>query len=83
MISLCGSPPEGFFQFIGVSLVLTVGFLSFTHYKVYKTDYYNEEYVYFSAGKKVLLYLLFLAINLCVLPLLLLIAIFLYKEILK
>lgn len=83
MISLCGSPPEGFFQFIGLSLILTVVFLSFTHYKVYKTDYYNEEYVYFSASKKFVLYLLFLAINICVLPLLLVMAIFLYKGILK
>ncbi len=83
MISLCGSPPEGFFQLIGVSLIITIVFLSFTHYKVYKTDYYNEEYVYFSSGKKVLLYLLFLAINLCVLPLLLLISVFLYARVLK
>ncbi|MEN2415606.1 hypothetical protein [Flavobacterium mesophilum] len=78
MVSLCGSPPAGFFELIGVSLIIAVIFLGFTHYKAYKTDYYNEEYVYFSDGKKVLLYLLFLALNLCVLPLLLLLVVSLY-----
>lgn len=83
MISLCGSPPNGFFQSVLVALILIVVFLGFTHYKAYKTQYYNEEYVYFSAGKKALIYLLFLAINLCVVPVLILISVFVCLGILK
>jgi uncharacterized membrane protein len=83
MISLCGSPPDGFFQSIGIGLIIIIMFLCFTHYKAYQTQYYNEEYVYFSVGKKTLIYLVFLAVNLCIIPVLILLAVFLYAGILK
>jgi hypothetical protein len=83
MISLCGSPPAGFFESIGIGLILVIVFLFFTHYKAYKTEYYNEEYVYFSSGKKALIYLGFLAINLCIVPLLIIVCVFLYTGISK
>ena len=78
MISLCGSPPEGFFQSIGIGLILIIAFLCFTHYKAYKTQYYNEEYVYFSTGRKFLIYIGFLALNFCLVPVLIMVAFFLY-----
>jgi hypothetical protein len=37
----------------------------YAHYRMYKTKYYNEAYVYFSVGKKLIIYLGFLIINLC------------------
>ena len=44
--------------------VIAVFFFIFIHYRVYKSGYYNEEYVYFSSGKKTWLYLGFLLVNL-------------------
>ncbi|KFF06808.1 hypothetical protein B0A68_00805 [Flavobacterium reichenbachii] len=80
MISLCGSPPAGFVEFIVVLLVLILVFLIFTHYKIYNSQYYTEEFVYFSTGKKLMLYLLFLAVNLCIIPVVTLITVFLYVQ---
>jgi hypothetical protein len=80
MISLCGSPPAGFFEFIGIVLIVILVFLCFTHYKIYNSQYYTEEFVYFSTGKKLALYLLFLAVNLCIIPVVTLIAVFLYAQ---
>lgn len=71
MISLCGSPPAGFFELIGIGLIVVILFFLFlSHYGVYKSGYYNEEFVYFSTGRKFLLYIGFLIINLCIIPLL-------------
>lgn len=81
MISLCGSVPNGFFEAIGIGFIVILGVLFYTHYKVYTSKYYNEEYVYFSAGKKVLLYLLFLAINICAVPLLIIVSLYVYTRI--
>ncbi|BFM43597.1 hypothetical protein CFS9_22380 [Flavobacterium sp. CFS9] len=52
----------------GISGGFVLAFLYFilTHYKVYKSEYYNEEYVYFSSGRKFFLYIGFLIVNLCV-----------------
>lgn len=46
--------------FIGAAICFV-----YAHYKMYKTEYYNEEYVYFSTGRKLILYLGFLIVNLC------------------
>ncbi len=73
MISLCGSPPQGFFESFTIGLLLAAGFIFYTHYRISKTEYYKEEFVYFSFGKKIILYLSFLMVNLCIVPLLLLI----------
>lgn len=37
----------------------------YAHYRVSKTEYYKEEYIYFSTGRKLLLYFGFLIVNLC------------------
>ncbi len=80
MISLCGSPPAGFFHALfTIGLVVTVAFMLYTHYKVYKSEYYKEEFVYFSIGKKIILYVSFLMVNLCIIPLLLLLCLFLFS----
>ncbi|WP_152561054.1 hypothetical protein [Flavobacterium sp. ASV13] len=83
MISLCGSPPAGFLESIELGLVLIIVFLCFTHYVAYKTEYYNEEFVYFSSGKKFMIYMGFLALNFCMLPILILIAFFLFATVFK
>ncbi|MBZ4041806.1 hypothetical protein [Flavobacterium hibisci] len=80
MISLCGSPPASFMMAFITGLILAVILVFISHYKVYNSQYYKEEYVYFSVSKKVILYLSFLAINLCILPLLLLICVFLFSN---
>lgn len=46
--------------FIGAAICFV-----YAHYKMYKTAYYNEEYIYFSTGRKLILYLGFLIVNLC------------------
>ncbi len=83
MISLCGSPPDGFFQAIGIGLIIISVFLFYVHYKAYKSQYYNEEYVYFSAARKFLIYIGFLSISLCVTPVLILISFFIYAGLFK
>lgn len=46
--------------FIGAAILVV-----YAHYKMYKTKYYNEEYAYFSLGRKLIIYLGFLIVNLC------------------
>lgn len=79
MISLCGSPPLGFILALITGLIIALGFLFISHYKAYNSRYFKEEYVYFPVTKKVILYISFLAINLCILPLLLLICVILFS----
>lgn len=79
MISLCGSPPEGFILAFITGLFMAVALIFISHYKVYNSQYYKEEYIDFSVMKKVILYISFLAINLCILPLLLLICVILFS----
>jgi hypothetical protein len=79
MISLCGSPPADFILAFISGLILAVIILFVSHYKAYNSQYYKDEYVYFSVSKKVVLYVSFLAINLCIFPLLLLICVFLFS----
>lgn len=83
MISLCGSPPDGFFQIIEIGLITLSIFLFYVHYKAYKSQYYNEEYVYFSTGRKFLIYIGFLAISLCITPVVILISFFIYAGLFK
>ncbi|PBJ11708.1 hypothetical protein BSF42_24350 [Flavobacterium sp. ACN6] len=79
MVSLCGSPPPGFFPAFMIGLAAAAGFLFYTHYRISKTDYYKEEFVYFSLGKRIILYLSFLMVNLCTIPLLLLICVLIFS----
>lgn len=79
MISLCGSPPADFILSFIFGLIMAVVLFFISHYKAYKSQYYKEEYVYFSVTKKVMLYVSFLAINLCIFLLLLLICVFLFS----
>ncbi|KAF2329456.1 hypothetical protein [Flavobacterium daemonense] len=51
---------------LGGGFVAAVLFLIVIHYRIYHSEYYNEEYVYFSSIKKIALYLGFITINLIV-----------------
>lgn len=46
------------------SYICTAIYLVYAHYRAYKTKFYSEEYVYFPSGKKVVMYLGFLIVNL-------------------
>jgi len=43
--------------------ITAVVFFIFIHYRVYKSDYYNEQYVYYSSGRKLIIYIGFLLVN--------------------
>ena len=42
---------------------IAILFFIFIHYRMFKSEYYNEEYVYFSSGRKIVLYFGFLMVN--------------------
>ncbi|MEN2415607.1 hypothetical protein [Flavobacterium mesophilum] len=48
----------------GAALATIAVFIIYMHVRVYRSDYYNEEYVYFSSWKKLFLYLGFLIVSL-------------------
>ncbi|WPO80756.1 hypothetical protein [Flavobacterium sp. KACC 22761] len=48
----------------GATLITIAVFLIYIHYRIYKSEYYNEEYVYFSSWKKLFLYIGFLMVSL-------------------
>jgi hypothetical protein len=58
-----GLTGEMLFSIIG-SYIFTAIYLIYAHYRTYKTKYYSEEYIYFSTGKKVIMYLGFILVNL-------------------
>jgi hypothetical protein len=66
MIALHGGFSEEMIYGLGGGFFIALLFFIFRHYRMYKSDYYNEEYVYFSSGRKFILYLGFLVVNLCV-----------------
>lgn len=66
MIALHGGLYEEMIYGLGGGIIIAVLFLIFIHYKIYKSPYYNEEYVYFSSGRKIILYLGFIIVNLLV-----------------
>ncbi|MBE8725546.1 hypothetical protein [Flavobacterium hungaricum] len=45
--------------------IAAIAFVVYVHYRVSKTEYYREEYVYFSEGRKLLIYFGFLIVILC------------------
>lgn len=51
---------------LGGGFIMALLFFIFIHYRIYKGEYYNKEYVYFSSGRKVVIYLGFLIVNFCV-----------------
>ncbi|KAF2509957.1 hypothetical protein EYY60_10565 [Flavobacterium zhairuonense] len=48
----------------GAALATIAVFLIYIHYRLYRSEYYNEEYVYFSSWKKLFLYIGFLIVSL-------------------
>lgn len=65
-IALHGGISEEMIYGFGGGFITALLFFIFIHYRIYKSEYYNEEYVYFSAGRKVVLYIGFLIVNCCV-----------------
>lgn len=59
-----GMTAEMLYSFLS-GFVAAVAGVVYAHYRVYKTAYYQEEYTYFSTGKKLLIYFVFLMVNLC------------------
>ncbi len=72
---------DSFYAIISVGLIVIIAFLYFVHYKVYKSQYYRVKYVHFSTGKKCLIYITFLIINLCIAPVLIFIFVLLFAQI--
>lgn len=66
MIALHGGFSEEMIYGLGGGFIIAFLFFIFIHYKVYKSEYYNNEYAYFASGRKFILYLGFLAVNLFV-----------------
>jgi len=66
IIALHGGLSEEMIFGLGGGFITAVLFFIFIHYRVYKSEYYNEEYVYFSSARKVSIYLGFLFVNFCV-----------------
>lgn len=60
----CGPTQEILFSLFGGFIGAAI-FVVYAHYKMYKTKYYSEEYVYFSVVRKLFIYLGFLIVNLC------------------
>jgi len=48
---------------LGGGFIVAVLFFIFIHYRVYKSNYYKDEFVYFSSEKKVVFYIGFLIVN--------------------
>ena len=65
MIALHGGFSEQMIYGLAGGFITALLFFIVIHFRVYKSEYYNEEYVYFSSGKKLALYLVFLVVNLC------------------
>ncbi|MEN2488165.1 hypothetical protein AAYQ05_10255 [Flavobacterium sp. B11] len=66
MIALHGGFSEEMLYGLGGGFIVAVFFLIVIHFRIYQSSYYNEEYVYFSSGKKIALYLGFITVNLIV-----------------
>ncbi len=60
-----GPSADLFFGFFG-GFICAVIYLIWGHYSTYKTKYYSDEFIYFSIGKKLILYISFLLANLLV-----------------
>ncbi|WP_026730696.1 hypothetical protein [Flavobacterium denitrificans] len=66
IIALHGGFSMEMIYVFGAALVTIAVFLIYIHYRLYRSEYYNEEYVYFSAFKKLFLYVGFLIVSLCI-----------------
>jgi hypothetical protein len=65
-IALHGGFTEEMIFGLSGGFILALIYFIFVHYRIHKSKYYNEEYVYFSSGRKIILYLGFFVVNFCV-----------------
>jgi hypothetical protein len=63
IVALHGGFDEELLYGLGGGFLIVVLFFIFIHYRIYKSQYYNEEFVYFSSARKAALYLGFLLVN--------------------
>ncbi|KAF2511932.1 hypothetical protein [Flavobacterium foetidum] len=63
IIALHGGLPLEMLYGLGGGFFVAVLYFIFAHYKMGRTEYYNEEFVYFPTIKKLGLYLVFLFVN--------------------
>lgn len=66
IIALHGGLSEGMIFGLGGGFISALLFFIFIHYRIYKSEYYNKEYVYFASGRKAAIYIGFLVVNFCV-----------------